>query len=291
MILHRSCNHRAEHHRACSLLVHGPRHRKGHTHRPRAVQKEQQQRSQDTSTEVLTKEVAPDEAFDWVVRYQSRIRVAPLIAGGIGITGVLANRLFSGIAPVVDASSAQSRADVLAIGLSAVTLLIGLQWISLTPRKPVQVEPAGSTASFISTALPQAAQAELRWMWAALQACSRCRGVVVIHHERCVMHCGIARTGHQPGTASLGPIAKGAIGRGAPNYLANLILFPGRVEFTEYFPEDTQGVLVQPIGDEGVLVIATDTQRGFGRLDQAWIASIADKMDIALSATTTQTVQ
>lgn len=64
-------------------------------------------------------------------------------------------------------------------------------------------------------------------MWAALQACSRCRGVVVIHHERCVMHCGIARTGHQPGTASLGPIAKGAIGRGAPNYLANLILFPG----------------------------------------------------------------
>ena len=128
------------------------------------------------------------------------------------------------IAPVVDASSAQSRADVLAIGLSAVTLLIGLQWISLTPRTPVQVrvtsiffhthgancrmmsstvlhpslgaaffsgflqdllcwtetldnseqlyhdlpvylqvEPAGSTASFISTALPQSAQAELRW--------------------------------------------------------------------------------------------------------------------------------
>ena len=42
-------------------------------------------------------QVAPDEAFDWVVRYQSRIRVAPLIAGGIGITGVLANRLLSGV--------------------------------------------------------------------------------------------------------------------------------------------------------------------------------------------------
>jgi len=114
------------------------------------------------------------------------------------------------IAPVVDASSAQSRADVLAIGLSAVVLLIGLQWISLTPRTPVQastqlvtypctemctckgaaeqyrpslalvclqelcvydlcrlfilqVEPYGGEASFISTALPEAAQAELRW--------------------------------------------------------------------------------------------------------------------------------
>lgn len=42
----------------------------------------------------------------------------------------------------------------------------------------------------------------------------------------------------------------------------------GRVEFTEYLPENTQGVLVQPVGDEGVLVVATDTQRGFGRLDQ-----------------------
>ena len=42
-------------------------------------------------------QVAPDEEYDWVVRYQSRIRVAPLIAGGVGITGVLANRLLSGV--------------------------------------------------------------------------------------------------------------------------------------------------------------------------------------------------
>lgn len=47
-------------------------------------------------------------------------------------------RVLLQIAPVVDASSAQSRADVLAIGLSAVALLTGLQWVSLTPRKPVQ---------------------------------------------------------------------------------------------------------------------------------------------------------
>ena len=47
-------------------------------------------------------------------------------------------RVLLQIASVVDASSAQSRADVLAIGLSAVALLTGLQWVSLTPRKPVQ---------------------------------------------------------------------------------------------------------------------------------------------------------
>ena len=45
----------------------------------------------------------------------------------------------------------------------------------------------------------------------------------------------------------------------------------GRVEFTAFFPENTQGVLVQPIGTEGVLIAGTDTQRGFGFLDQVML--------------------
>jgi hypothetical protein len=42
-------------------------------------------------------QVAPDEEYDWVVRYQSKIRLAPLLAGGVGILGVLANRVISGV--------------------------------------------------------------------------------------------------------------------------------------------------------------------------------------------------
>ena len=45
----------------------------------------------------LVEQAAPDEKFDWVIRYQSKIRVLPLIAGGIGIMGVLANRIISGV--------------------------------------------------------------------------------------------------------------------------------------------------------------------------------------------------
>ena len=41
------------------------------------------------------------------------------------------------------------------------------------------------------------------------------------------------------------------------------------MEFLQYLPGNTQGVLVQPAGEHGLLVAATDTQRGFGRLDQA----------------------
>lgn len=42
----------------------------------------------------------------------------------------------------------------------------------------------------------------------------------------------------------------------------------GRVEFTTFLPENTQAAVIQPIGNEGVLIAASDTQRGFTRLDQ-----------------------
>lgn len=42
----------------------------------------------------------------------------------------------------------------------------------------------------------------------------------------------------------------------------------GRAEFMSFLPEGTQGVVVQPIGSAGVLLAATDTVRGFGRMDQ-----------------------
>jgi hypothetical protein len=52
------------------------------------------------------------------------------------------------IAPVVDASSSQSRTDVLGIGLSAVLLLTGLQWLSLKPREQFPVR------AFLAARLP-----------------------------------------------------------------------------------------------------------------------------------------
>jgi hypothetical protein len=36
----------------------------------------------------------------------------------------------------------------------------------------------------------------------------------------------------------------------------------------QYLPQATQGVIVQPLGNAGVLVIGTDTLRGLSRLDQ-----------------------
>ncbi len=67
------------------------------------------------------------------------------------------------IAPVVTASSSQSRADVLVIVLSAVLLLTGLQWLSLKPRPPKQVELEGREAAYLDSSLPASVVEELRW--------------------------------------------------------------------------------------------------------------------------------
>ena len=46
----------------------------------------------------------------------------------------------------------------------------------------------------------------------------------------------------------------------------------GRFEFTAFLPRNTQGVIVRPLGKQGVMIAATDTQRGFGKLDQVGLA-------------------
>ena len=38
-------------------------------------------------------------------------------------------------------------------------------------------------------------------------------------------------------------------------------------------------MIVAPIGSRGVLIAGGDTQRGFGKVDQAWISTIADKLE------------
>ncbi len=75
---------------------------------------------------------------------------------------------------MVDASSAQSRADVLVIGLSAVLVLTGLQWLSVRPKPLTSVEPDAEYVAYVDAALPAPAQQELQWSGPRAPTCSRC---------------------------------------------------------------------------------------------------------------------
>jgi hypothetical protein len=115
------------------------------------------------------------------------IRAVPLAAGALGIISVLANRIFSGVSllkntfqaraslppflilfvfysqiePALLAASSQSRADVIAISLSAVLCLTGLQWLSLKPKVPKSVELEGEPVNYFREKMPPAAVEDL----------------------------------------------------------------------------------------------------------------------------------
>ncbi|KAK9868609.1 hypothetical protein WJX84_001890 [Apatococcus fuscideae] len=212
-----------------------------------------------------------------------KFRMLPLAAGVSGLGFVLLNRFFSGVAPVADASSAQSRADVLVIAISAALLLTGLTWLSLKPRDPVKVELDAQEVYYVAQGLPEGLAAELEWSWTALRSCTRCSSLAVLDRHRCLLLAGAALPIAEPwAMSSLGSIGTRALADGRGNYLANLALYPGRKEFTSFLPENTQAVVVQPIGDAALLIAASDTQRGFNKVDQAWMAVIADKLDATL---------
>jgi len=64
-----------------------------------------------------------------------------------------------------------------------------------------------------------------------------------------------------------------------PVYLVALKIYPGRIEF-DYLPENTQGVICQPIGQQGVLILGANAPRSYTKQEENWIAGIADKLDV-----------
>ncbi|MEW5301669.1 MAG: hypothetical protein WDW36_004514 [Sanguina aurantia] len=224
----------------------------------------------------------PDVSYDFVANNLKTFRALPLYTGIAGITTLLFNRVFSGIAPVVDASSSQSRADVLGIVMSAVLLLTGLQWIAIKAKALVTVPIEGAPIDFINATikLPPGAVEELEWAWTSLSKATRARSLVLMYQDQVVLFKGVIQPGVKPPSALPGDICKKAMSSGQGNYLANLVLYPGRKEFTAFLPEATQGVAVQPVGSQGVLILGTDTVRGLSRLDQAWLAAVAGKLEV-----------
>jgi hypothetical protein len=243
---------------------------------------------------------------DWVKTNEDQVRASPLVVGGVSVALLLLNRLLSGVAPVADASSAQSRADVLCLGMAGTLVLTGLQWLAVKQKPPTKVILDGVSLpgkGWVDTTLPSNKTKELTWVWEALRTATACGSLIVVYKGKRVLQAGsvprsmVGVTSREEGnklsgddaleriteSVTLGPICHRCMSSGGGNYLANLILFPGRVEFESYLPKNAQAVVVSPIGNDGVLVAASGTQRGFTPADQAWMAVLAEKMDQTLS--------
>jgi hypothetical protein len=59
--------------------------------------------------------------------------------------------------------------------------------------------------------------------------------------------------------------------------LVDLKVYPGRIEF-DYLPENTQGVICQPLGSYGVMVLGANAPRSYTKQDESWIEGISEKL-------------
>ncbi|KAK9107913.1 hypothetical protein Syun_023924 [Stephania yunnanensis] len=227
---------------------------------------------------------------EWVSRNDDAVRSLPIYVGGLSLLAVLFNRAVSGIAPVADASSSQSRADLLTLGLAVTNVLTGLVWLSIRPKSISAVNPQGVECRKILPDLPVHVASELQWYstFYKYKVIVDCFGS--IKQKSCLLNGGMLSLSEATCNAMAvdaakvmnGTLYQGVRKSGAQNYLANLSLYPGRSELP-FLPLNTQAVILQPLGDKGFIIIGGDTIRGFTSSDQAWITLISEKLDSTIS--------
>ena len=202
------------------------------------------------------------------------LRQLPIVVGALGGTLLMVNRL---VTPAL--TDSQARGDALGVILSAVLILTGLLWQQAQPKRPDSVVLEGEEGFELDKALPDALKTELAWASHLLLTNTATRTLVAYADGKVLMRRGVLGP---KADVTEGPILKRALEKLKPVYLVSLKLYPGRLEF-DYLPENTQGVICQPMGD-GVLILGANAPRSYTKQDEIWIEGIADKLGASLSA-------
>jgi len=197
------------------------------------------------------------------------VRLIPLIAGAIGSILLLINRLTT-----VELTPSQARSDVVGVILSGMLALVWLIWQQVQPVPPDAVTLIGEEGLEFVPDLSDTVKIELAWASHLLLTNTVTKSLVVYYQGRVLLRRGILGINSEvnPGT-----IVKRVLENQKPVYLVNLNLYPGKVEF-DYLPENTQGLICQPMGKEGVLILAANVPRSYTKQDENWIEGIADKL-------------
>ncbi|HEY9828679.1 MAG TPA: cofactor assembly of complex C subunit B [Stenomitos sp.] len=201
------------------------------------------------------------------------LRLLPLVVGVLGGSLLLANRLV--LTPTL--TNSQSRADALGVILSALLILTGLLWQRVQPRLPEAVTLIGTQGFDLDAALPEPVKTELAWASHTLLTNTVTQSIIVWYEGKTLLRRGILGTGE----VSLGAIAQKALASQKPIYLVALQIYPGKIEFG-YLPENTQGVICQPIGSKGLMILGANAPRSYTKQDETWVAAIADKLAVVL---------
>jgi hypothetical protein len=202
------------------------------------------------------------------------LRLLPIAVGAVAGCLLLVNRLLT-----ADLTDSQARSDALGVVLSAVLILTGLLWQQVQPRPPESVNLLGEEGFELEPELPDAVKTELAWASHLLLTNTVTRSLLVWYDGKVLLRRGILSEKRE---VKPGPILQRALEKQKPVYLVALKLYPGRVEF-DYLPENTQGLICQPIGSRGALILGANAPRSYTRQDENWVGAIADKLENTLS--------
>lgn len=202
------------------------------------------------------------------------LRRLPLVVGSLFGVLLFLNRLLT-----PDLTNSQARSDALGVILCGVLILTGLIWQQVQPKLPDSVQLIGEEGFELEPSLPEPVKTELAWASHLLLTNTVTRSLVVWYEGKVLLRRGILAPKKE---VTPGAIIKRVLEKQKPVYLVNLKLYPGSIEFN-YLPENTQGLICQPLGDKGVLILAANAPRSYTRQDEIWIEGIAQKLENSLS--------
>ena len=169
------------------------------------------------------------------------------------------------------------RASVLASLLAVGFLLVATLWTRAVPKAPERASLEGFQGLELDDSLPESLKLELAWGSQLLLTATPGATVLLYWRQRTLLRRGLL--GH--GAFLLGPISQRALATGKAISMVNLALYPGRDEFAA-LPVGLPALVVQPIGNEGVLLLGGWSPRCFSRSDELWLEGWARKLRTSL---------
>jgi len=165
------------------------------------------------------------------------------------------------------------RAAVLASLLAVVLMLVAALWQRIQPIQAPRAELEGREGLELAADLPEPLRRELAWGSRMLLTATPAAVVLLQAGSHRLLRRGLlADTPFCPG-----PICQQSLERQKAISLVDLSLYPGRVEF-EPLLADLPSVVVQPVGQEAVLVLGGWSARCFSQADLLWIGGWAEKL-------------
>jgi hypothetical protein len=208
------------------------------------------------------------------------VRLVPIGVGSIAGTLLMLNRVLT-----PELTDSQARSDAVGVILTAVLILTGLLWQQVQPRQPDSISLDGELGFELLPTLPELVKTELAWASHLLLTNTVTRSIVIYYQGRVLLRRGILAPKAE---VTPGAILDRVLSKQKAIYLVDTKVYPGRIEF-DYLPSNTQGIICQPLGTGGVMILAANAPRSYTKQDEAWIAGIADKLanslDTALANT------